>query len=93
MWSSAMANLVDKGLITMDDETEQWVRTNVDAPKKLGSRPTVDSTSKDSSPLDGKTPDGGTGTNGASPPNGASKGNNFGRTSGNVGKSPSSGAV
>jgi hypothetical protein len=78
MWAAAMANLVDKRLITMDDETEQWVRTNVDAPKKLRPRPTA-------SPS----------TNGKPPPFGgqSTNGGGTGETTGNVGKSPSSGAV
>lgn len=88
MWGAAMANLVDKGLITMDDETEQWARSNVDAPKKLGPRPKVAAAAP----------------NGAGPSNsnngttnlsgGASKeGGGSGETTGNVNKSPSSGAV
>lgn len=40
MWAAAMANLVDKGLITMDLESEQWCRRQLDMPKKLGERPT-----------------------------------------------------
>jgi hypothetical protein len=89
MWSAAMANLVDKGLITMDDETEQWVRKNVDAPKKLGSRPAdvkpapkVPSTNGNA-PTNGNTPSGADGSGGGG----------TGATKGNIGKSPSSGAV
>jgi hypothetical protein len=39
MWASAMANLSAQGLITLDKETEQWVRQTIDAPLKLGERP------------------------------------------------------
>jgi hypothetical protein len=86
MWAAAMANLVDKNLITMDDETEQWVRTNVDAPKKLGPRPTAQPGAPSPS-TNGKPPidnlSGGQSTNGGG----------TGVTTGNVGKSESSGAV
>lgn len=98
MWGAAMANLVDKRLITMDDETEAWVRDNVDAPRKLGSRPT------DPALIKGASPNGAAPSNvpdGAAPPNGKSNvsgangsgGGGTGATTGNVGKSPSSGAV
>lgn len=36
MFASAMANLASQNLITLDLETEQWVREVVDAPRKLG---------------------------------------------------------
>ena len=39
MWSSAMSNLISQGAITVDDETEQWIRKQVDMPGKLGPRP------------------------------------------------------
>lgn len=40
MWASAMANLAAQNLITLDLETEQWVRENIDAPDKLGGKQT-----------------------------------------------------
>jgi hypothetical protein len=39
MFASAISNLVLKGVITMDQETEQWAREQFDMPKKLGERP------------------------------------------------------
>lgn len=33
-WASAMANLIDKRAIVVDDETEQWVRKIMQAPKR-----------------------------------------------------------
>lgn len=39
MWASAMGALVDKNIITMDDDSEQYVRDVVQWPKKLGKRP------------------------------------------------------
>lgn len=57
MWATAMANLVDKGIITVDDSTEQWFRQQVDMPKLQGTR-------KDAKPAEVKsigTGGGGTG--------------------------------
>lgn len=39
MWASAMSNLISQGAITVDLETEQWIRKQVDMPGKLGDRP------------------------------------------------------
>jgi hypothetical protein len=39
MWSAAMRNLIDVGGITLDEPTEQWIRKQVDMPKKLEPRP------------------------------------------------------
>jgi hypothetical protein len=39
MWASGHANLVTAGIITMDDETENWYRENADMPLFLGTRP------------------------------------------------------
>jgi len=33
MWSAAMRNLIDVGAITVDEETEAWIRSQVDMPK------------------------------------------------------------
>lgn len=39
MWATAMGALVDKNILTMDDESEQYVRDVVQWPKKLQPRP------------------------------------------------------
>lgn len=39
LFAAAMANLAKQKIITMDDETENWVRKVVDMPAKLGPRP------------------------------------------------------
>lgn len=39
MWASAMANLISQEAITVDLETEQWIREQIDMPAKLGPRP------------------------------------------------------
>ena len=39
MWASAMSNLLSQGAISIDLETEQWIRKQVDMPGKLGPRP------------------------------------------------------
>ncbi len=39
MWASAMSNLISQEAITVDIETEQWIRQQVDMPAKLGERP------------------------------------------------------
>ena len=44
MWASAMSNLISQQAITVDLETEQWIRKQVDMPGKLGPRPTPDPT-------------------------------------------------
>lgn len=41
MFASALANLAARGLITMDDETEDWVRRTYDMPTRKTPRPTV----------------------------------------------------
>jgi hypothetical protein len=33
MWSAAMRNLIDVGAITVDEQTEAWVRQQMDMPK------------------------------------------------------------
>lgn len=83
MWSAAMAALADKEIITMDDETEQFVRRIVQMPPKTGPRPPM------LAPISKETVIDNGGTSG---PNG-SGGGGTGRTTGNTGKSPSSGAV
>ena len=39
MWASAMSNLISQEAVTMDLETEQWIRAQADMPQKLGPRP------------------------------------------------------
>lgn len=39
-WASALSNLAAQNLITLDLETEQWVRNIVDMPDKLGGKQT-----------------------------------------------------
>lgn len=39
MWAAAMGNLVDKNIVTMDDESEAYVRDVIQWPKKLHPRP------------------------------------------------------
>ena len=39
MWAAAMSNLIAQSAITVDEETEQWIRTQIDAPLLLGGRP------------------------------------------------------
>jgi len=34
MWAAAMANLVKNNAIQIDDETEQWIRKQMDMPKR-----------------------------------------------------------
>jgi hypothetical protein len=39
-WAAALANLSARNLITLDLDTEQWVRSKIDAPLKLGEKQT-----------------------------------------------------
>lgn len=41
-WASAMSNLIDKGAIQVDDETEQWIRKQVQAPRRTSDYVEVD---------------------------------------------------
>jgi hypothetical protein len=41
MWASAHANLITAGALTMDDDSENWYRENLDMPFLIGSRPVV----------------------------------------------------
>ena len=47
MWASAVSNLISQNAITVDLETEQWVREQIDAPKKLGDKQTPENNSND----------------------------------------------
>lgn len=44
-WAAAMANLAARNLITLDLDTEQWVRSKIDAPLKIGDRQTPEANS------------------------------------------------
>ena len=44
-WAAAMANLATRNLITMDLDTENWVRSKIDAPFKLGNVQTPEANS------------------------------------------------
>jgi hypothetical protein len=52
-WASAMSNLASQNLITLDLDTEQWVRSKVDAPLKAGDVQTPENNAGGSN-LDGK---------------------------------------
>lgn len=80
MWASAISNLVDKDVITMDMPTEQYVRRVSQFPQKTEPRPDPMLGPHDTKDIIQ------TGSNG----NGKGK---TGEKTGNVGKSPSSGAV
>lgn len=76
-WASAMANLVARNLITVDLETEQWVREVADAPYKLGGKQTPEANSTMTGGFGNKgdvqptnQDAGGTGRTGADPSNG-----------------------
>jgi hypothetical protein len=90
MWAAAMSNLVDKEIITMDDESEDFVREVVQWPKKLKPRPKP----ANSSPgLTGGNTAGGS-TNGNNPSGGKGRPtgpNSIGRTTGNINKGTLSG--
>lgn len=86
MWAAAMRNLIDVGAITVDEQTEAWIRDQLDMPKlqtawvPLEKRPVrvqENIATQLASALTG-------GKNGNTSPNGGG---------GNIGKSPSSGAV
>jgi len=55
-WAAAMANLAARNLITLDLPTEQWVRSKVDAPLKLGQKQTPEANVPPAK-LDGTTSD------------------------------------
>jgi hypothetical protein len=98
MWSAAMRNLIEVGAITVDEETEAWIRDQVDMPKlqtpwkPFETRPTriqellqgtaTSQLGQQQQPTNGNAP-APTPPKTTSPSGGA----------GNVGKSPSSGAV
>ena len=86
MWASAISNLVKQGAIQADDEFEQWVRANVDAPKRQASFTDPNKVAIEKAKASGFG-------NGSKPPTGTPQGNQGGGKndgSGYVGKSPSS---
>jgi len=85
MWASAMKNLKDSNLISIDESTEQWIRAQMDMPA-LTSEWTPITQRPEVVREQGKPSEFDTGTNGnnSTSPNGGG---------GNIGKSPSSGAV
>lgn len=87
MWAAAMANLIKQKAIQVDDETEQWIRRQVDMPKRT--TPFVQPTQ---APAPNAQPTPAPNANGNTPPVPAN-GTGPTDTTGNVGKSPSSGAV
>lgn len=107
MWSSAMRNLIDVGAISVDEETEAWIRNQMDMPKlqtpwkPLEERPArIQELIQAARQNMVNNPQGGNGgtpvTNGNTPVGpGAGGGRTIGRNggAGNVGKSPSSGSV
>ena len=77
MWAAAMSNLISQQAISVDLETEQWIRKQIDMPGKLGPRPV-------------EVPTGN--SNGAQKPGPTStKGGIQGDTTGNVGKAADEG--
>jgi hypothetical protein len=106
MWSAGMANLAQQSVITMDLETENYIRSVVQLPKKLGDRPEFTpqqvrenillqgqydpNTGKPVANAKGPQPGDNTSPGGVVlPPSGGKRNTQ----SGNVGKSPTSGAV
>ena len=90
MWAAAMANLVTSGAIQVDDDTENFLRKVVDIPKRTSPRTNLDAPAK----VTEIESTGGHLANGNGNGGGAGKGavSNQIKT-GNIGKSPSSGAV
>lgn len=101
MWSAGLANLVKSGVITMDLPTEQYARGIVDFPNKLEDRPEfTEQQVKEQILLQGQTdgtkPKGTTTPGGVVIPPGTKSVTDTGAgkvQGGNIGKSPTSGAV
>lgn len=101
MWSSAMRNLINVGAITVDEETEAWIRAQLDMPKlqtpwkPYANRPDpVTEVITAKANIDaGNAGANGNGSNDITV--GSKGGQTIGRNGGggNIGKSPSSGAV
>lgn len=81
MWASAMSNLISQEAITMDLDTEQWIRAQADMPLKLEDRPAPkEEPARDAAPNR---------DNGHGPT--TDKGGIKGETTGNIGKLPDEG--
>ena len=103
MWASGFSSLVQQSVITMDLETENYVRSVIDLPKKLGDRPQFTPQQvRENILLQGQfNPDGSpkvakpeeTKTDGGVILPSGSNGKGTGGGTLNVGKSPTSGAV
>lgn len=102
MWASGFSNLVQQSVVTMDIETENFVRDFIDFPKKLGERPEFTPQQvRENILLQGQVNPDGTSKVAAPPekktdggvilPNGGGKDKSGGTL--NIGKSPTSGAV
>lgn len=103
MWSSAMSNLIGKGVIEVDEDTENFVRAQVDFPKRTTPRSKIVTTNVED--IYNETPEQADGTAPAAPvpgtntslpagtPADKSTGTGHPNGTGNVGKSASSGAV
>lgn len=97
MWASAMANLVGRGAIEVDESTENWIRAQVDMPKRTTPRPAIVTTNVQDiyNQIPGDQPGTAQGDS-AAKPNGANPKTN-GKTTpgqiktGNIGVSPSKG--
>lgn len=83
MFAAAISNLAQQGVLTVDEETENWARDVIDAPSLKGARPAKSDT-QPTQPVDNAT------SNGHDPAQAGSVGKKLG---GAIGKSPSSGAV
>lgn len=68
MWASALANLASQNLLTLDFETEQWVREQIDAPFKLGGKQTPENNAREQAIFQGtrENPNAPSGSGGAS---------------------------
>lgn len=98
MWTSGIANMVKSGAITMDLATEQYFRGISDVPLKLEERPEItEQQVRENILLQGNVETEGDGTEAANQPPGTPPNtvDNTGKKieSGNIGKSPTSGAV
>jgi hypothetical protein len=91
MWASAMNNLLGSDAITVDEATEQWIRAQMDMPRlTTGWVPPGERPEKTQVVYTGKTGDVPEGNQPSTVDNPAKSNNGGG---GNIGKSPSSGAV
>lgn len=90
MWSSAMRNLIDVGALTVDEETEAWVRDQMDMPKLQTTWVPLEKRPARVQENIAAQANGNASANGNVSVNGVKSSNGGG---GNIGKSPTSGAV